>query len=228
MLGSLICFLVFVFIRSDEWNWLIYSVASLVSIIFFIYGIIHYYENKFRLKISGIILYFLLISLYWMMMGLMMFTKVMASFLPAISDIGFFYSILASSLFMLFVLYFMIVPGIPMAFWYGVGVAVVLLPPLINPIAVKLADVSLKTLKIGGSYQTMYILNKEYSSVLPCQLINNDYPDRTVPVYVVLDIGKRIYVKLEKDEIVYTLNEDEVITQIYWNGMLTKDDKLDI
>lgn len=115
-----------------------------------------------------------------------------------------------------------------MAFWYGVGVAVVLLPPLINPIAVKLADVSLKTLKIGGSYQTMYILNKEYSSVLPCQLINNDYPDRTVPVYVVLDIGKRIYVKLEKDGIVYTLNEDEVITQIYWNGMLTKNDKLDI
>lgn len=90
LLGSLICFLVFVFIRSDEWNWLIYSIASLASIIFFIYGIIHNYENKFRLKISGIILYFLLISLYWMMMGLMMFTQVMASSLPAMSDIDFF------------------------------------------------------------------------------------------------------------------------------------------
>lgn len=228
LLMFLFAFLASVIQLFDTLYWLIYFLMGSTALGSFLFGIYSYYSREERLKVAGMILYLLLISVYWVLVGLILFIKLLANQYPDMLNTGFFFAIFLSSLFMLVVLFLMIVPvkdkkTIPRTFWYGVGVAVILLPPLINPVAVKLAAVSLKTMKIGGGYQTIYVLNEKYRNDLPCQLVNREYPNRTVPLYVVLDIGKRIFVKLRDadDAIVYALPSDAVIVQVYWKGKLT-------
>lgn len=227
LLLFLFAFLASVLKIFDGWYWLVYMLMGIMALALFIFGIYSCYTKE-RLKVAGIILYFLLICVYWILMGLVLFVKLLANQFPEMSNVGFIIAILSSSLFMLFILFLMIVPGknkksIPRTFWYGVGIAVILLPPLINPVAVKLAEASLNFMKIGGGYQTIYVLNEKYRKDLPCQIVNLEYPNRTVPLYVVLDIGKRIFVKLNKENgaIVYALPSDAVIAQIYWKGVLS-------
>lgn len=201
---------------------------GLLAVLSFGYGVYKFYsENRFR--VAGFTAYLLIVCLGWLLVCLVLIIRIIANQFPNISNIGLIFFVIAYAFVMLCVLLLMIVPGddqieMPRTFWIRMGVMIVLLPPLINPLAVKLAEASLNMMRIGGGYQTIYVIDEKYRDKLPCVLVNQDYPDRTPPLFVVLDVGERIYVRADNkdDEIVYTLPSDAVTTQIYWKGDMTR------
>ncbi len=210
----------------DGWN--INIILCLLAILSFGYAIYKLY-SKSRLRVAGFALYLLMVSSGWLLVGLVLVIKILANQFPHITNNDLILFVVIYAILMLVVLLLMIVPGddqisIPRSFWVVIGMMVILLPPLINPLAVKLTEVSLNIMRIGGGYQTIYVIDEKYRDKLPCVLVNQDYPDRTPPLFVVLDVGGRIYVRTDNkdDEIVYTLPSEAVTTQIYWKGGITR------
>ena len=224
---SLFAFLNSVNQSNTYWNEAFYIILAAVSLLSFFYGIFKHFKGE-HLKVIGFTLYFLLICLYWLFMGLVLIIKLIENQLNNMSEIGAISTLIVLTSAFLILLFLMVVPNnkenkIPRSFWYIVGVLVIFIPPLINPIAVKLSEVSLKIMRIGGGYQTLFLIKDKYRTLIPPQLINQDFPDRTVPLYSVLDIGKRIYVKLnnKKNAIVFAIPSDAIGSQIYWIGNMT-------
>jgi hypothetical protein len=219
----------FVFLVVELFDeWIIYFILVLLAALPFGYAVYKFY-SKNRLSVIGFALYLLMLCSGWLLVGLVFVIKILANQYPNISNYLLIFVVISYAILMLIVLGGMLVPGddqkqLPRSFWIVIGVMVILLPPLINPLAVKLAEVSLNIMRIGGGYQTIYMIDEKYRDKLPCVLVNQDYPDRTPPLFVVLDVGERIYVRTDNkdDEIVYTLPSDAVTTQIYWKGVITR------
>jgi len=211
----------------------------LVFVVIVIDVFILYKATRMSGKISDdntfifVYLYFLLIVSLWMMIGLLFYIKVITSILPD-RIIYFYIAIIVYAILTLSILFLMIMPSSiknkddkikgskNIYFWYVIAALIIVLPPVINPISVKLAEISLKIMGIGGGYQTIFFIDKKHIENIPYDVFNVNYSNRTVPLFVVLDVGKRVFVKLSKDdERVYALPSNAIVSKIYWKSKLT-------
>lgn len=186
-------------------------------------GIHFLFKKKKRVEVHAMVWPFLLLYMYWSLIFILLVMKGLSTLLT--DELPYWLAmmiVVAIVLGMLLFLYLMVASpatrlrGKPTKLWIALGATILFAPPLLPPVSSFVCSNALKLMRVGGGYDTYFTLKPEMLNALPEQILNIEKLGQTRQVRVILDLGDRVYVRLDKEEPtqVYSIEREVIVAQV--------------